>query len=154
MAFLAKASTCLFREPKVTSTTFWTSARSEPRSMHDFPKAAIAPILSTDAITSPAFFQAFATLEVCCSTCFVAAAVCFFTFSISSRYGCVYASMTTRNFSNVMPSVSHHRLSFYGYASVQNPASAPGIQPPAWPVPVYIPLFLLRIVGGKSPITP
>ena len=38
---MAKSSTCLDIRGNVTSTTFWTSARSDPNSIHCAPKSMI-----------------------------------------------------------------------------------------------------------------
>ena len=102
-ASFANASTLPDMAPKVTSTTFCTSVKLLPRSIHDFPNATIAAMLSTDARIAPTRFQAFAILAVCRSIRFVTCAVLACTFSICSWYGFVYASMMTLSFSRVIP---------------------------------------------------
>ena len=83
-ASLANASTLPDMEPKVTSTTFCTSVRLLPSSIHDFPNATMAAILNTDANMAPTFFQEFAILAVCRAIRSVTCAVLACTFSICS----------------------------------------------------------------------
>ena len=52
-AFLENLSTLSDKPPKVTSTTFCTSARSEPRDRHSLPNAVILDTAKAPAMTFP-----------------------------------------------------------------------------------------------------
>ena len=142
MASFANASTLADISPKVTSTTFCTSARSDPSSVQDFPNATIAPTLSTDATVFAILLKEFDIRAVWRSTCEVVCDVILFTFSSSSRYGFVYASIITWSFSSVIPSVSRHlllcslRLSVADYAALHRHTWLP------WPIQPVLPSVL------------
>ena len=64
IAFSANLFTSVFKFPNVTSTTFWTSAKSEPRLIHSFPKLTIALTEKAAKANFPIFFNEFSIPEL------------------------------------------------------------------------------------------
>mgnify|MGYP000516602021 CR=1 FL=1 len=63
---MSKSSTCLDIRGNVTSTTFWTSARSEPNLIHCAPKSMIFFTANAAARAAPAFLASPWMPAICC----------------------------------------------------------------------------------------
>ena len=90
-ANFANLSTWAVMDGNVTSTTFWTSLKSEPSSRQDFPKSTIFFTAKADASIAPAFFareetvlklfpKSFSILEAVFFAELLIPKKCFFTF--------------------------------------------------------------------------